>query len=79
MLDVINLLLSILNLLSTWRFVVAFLSSAVIAFLTSRFIDDGPLLGWTIWTLIAMGAAVGLIWQCRHEKSARKMAKDSKI
>jgi hypothetical protein len=71
MLEVVDAVVSILNLLSTWRFVVAILGAASIAFLASRFIDDGPFLGWMVWVLIAIGAAVGLLWQYRHEKSGK--------
>jgi hypothetical protein len=71
MLEVINVLVSILNLFSTWRFGVALLVAGGSAFLASRFIDNGPLLGWTAWTLMAIGAVVGLLWQYRHEKSAK--------
>ena len=71
MLEVINAVVLILNLLRTWRFVVALRAAAGIAFIASRFIDGGPFLGWTVWTLIALGAAVGLLWQNRLEKLAK--------
>jgi hypothetical protein len=71
MLELFHTAVSILNLIATWRFVVALLAAGALAFLASRFIDAGPLLAWTVWGLIAIGASVGLLWQYRHEKSAK--------
>jgi hypothetical protein len=68
MLELLDAAVLILNLIATWRFVVSLLASGLIAFLASRFVDAGPLLGWIAWGLLAIGAVIGLLWQYRHER-----------
>jgi hypothetical protein len=71
MLDLVHAAVSILNGIATWRFVVALLAAGVLAFLASLFVDAGPLLAWTTWSLLAIGAIFGLLWQYRHEKPTK--------
>jgi hypothetical protein len=68
MLELLHTAVSILNLIATWRFVVSLGAAGLTAFLASRFVDAGPLLGWTACGLLAVGAVIGLLWQQRAIK-----------
>jgi hypothetical protein len=71
MLELLNGVVFVFNLLSTWRFMVSTLAAATTAYVISLFMDHGILFGWMASVLIILGGGIGLIWQYRFEKRRR--------
>jgi len=72
MLDVVHLLLGLLNLLSTWRFVACVLASVALFATAFAWLPVGSVRVVTLVASTVLGVGIGAIWQTRHERQQRK-------
>jgi hypothetical protein len=66
--DLINAIVLILNLLSTWRAAVSVAVAIATAFAASLLMPSGRTLAITVYAVLILGVSIGLLWQYRHEK-----------
>ena len=68
MVELIQVIVLILNLISTWRFVLSSAVAVAAAFAISFLIPSGRPLAITICGILGVGASIGLRRQYQHER-----------
>jgi len=74
MLEIANLVLGILGLVSTWRFFVCAVTAIGASLLVAHWVPEGVSSYLFATPLLAMGVIGGAIWQTRYERR-RKLGK----
>jgi len=72
LLDLLSVLFGLLNLLSTWRFVLTLSIAIGIDVVLFRWVDNPTLRGLGLWAATIGGAVTGYAWQSAHEKRLSK-------
>ena len=71
MLELINILIGVASVISTWRFFLSVLIASLIALGAAHLVDSHIVRLVTIFALVITGVAFGVKWQVRFEKRRR--------
>jgi hypothetical protein len=69
--ELIQVVISILNLISTWRALLPLAIAIAVAFAVSLLIPSGRALAIAICGILIVGASIGIRWQYQHERRAK--------
>jgi hypothetical protein len=66
--ELVQVVIAILNLISTWRALLSLAIAIAVAFAVSLLIPSGRALTITICGILIVGASIGVRWQYQHER-----------
>jgi hypothetical protein len=72
MLDFASLLLGLLNLRSTWRFVVCIVAAVALFALAWVWLPVGGYRYAALVSILVLGAGIGARWQTQHDRQANR-------